>query len=101
MFKRIIRFSALALGLLPVLATTTGCSSNGVSTSASVHYGVGFYDPWYWNDRHDRPIVVVPPDRPGHRPPRPTPPIGRPPVARPTPLPARPMPRPMPRGRAR
>jgi len=97
MRKIINRSTLLGLGLLPLLALTAGCSTNGVSTSASIHYGVGYYDPWYWGNRYDRPVVVVPPDRPGTRPPRPTPPIGRPPVNRPTPLPSRPMPRP--RGR--
>ncbi len=89
--------SRIALAALPA-AMLAGCASDGqMHGSVYYGYGVSFYDPWY----HDDVIVVPPPGRPD-RPVRPVHPIEppRPPV-RPTPLPARPMPRPAPRGRLR
>lgn len=74
----------------------SGCSTG--SSRVGFSYSSGYYwgdDSWYYHD-HYRPR---PPYPPGYRP-RPEHPIARPPV-RPTPLPARPMPRPAPRGRMR
>jgi hypothetical protein len=94
-WQRYVRLAAVSLtGML-----LYGCAGNG-SVHGSVYYGVGYgygrYDPWYRND-----VIVRPPanrpDRPS-RPDRPTRPE-RP--VRPTPLPARPIPRPAPRGRVR
>jgi hypothetical protein len=67
-----------------------GCASvDSTSTHVGVSMGYGsYYDPWYYGPGYGPPVIVAPP-----------PPVARPPVARPTPLPARPGPRPMPRGR--
>lgn len=79
------------------LVVLTGCGSTesgGGSASGSVHYGTGFYDPWYYGGYDDDPDIIV-------TPPRPEPPIAKPPpvsAPRPTPMPSIPS-RPMPRGR--
>ena len=95
--KPLFRLAAVffALGLF------TGCESTGGGGSASVYYGVGFYDPWYYGDYdHDHDIVVTPPDRPDrpNRPVHPEQPIARPPSSstRPSTASPRPAARPMP-----
>jgi len=97
----------LKLGAIPMLGlgVFTGCeSTDGGTSTTTVYYGVGVYDPWYHGDYdYDYDVIVTPPDRPD-RPgsdPRPSHPIARPPAVgpRPTPLPSIPSaPRPMPRG---
>jgi hypothetical protein len=83
-----------AAGLTAVLALASCSDYDNVSVHGSVgmYYGAGgYYDPWYYGPRYGPPVIVAPPV---HRPP-----TSRPPAPRPTPLPARPAPRPMPRGR--
>lgn len=95
--KKALRFAAVSLAL----GVFTGCESTdgGGSTSGSVYYGVGIYDPWYYGGYDDIDIDINPPDRPD-RPPRPEHPIARPtPSPSPRPTPSIPStPRPMPRG---
>ena len=101
----------MAIAALAWLAGT-GCESTdgGSYSSASVYYGVGFYDPWYYGHHHhdDIDISIEPPDTPSKPPggstppPRPTHPIAPTPSPRPTPTPMPSIPRtPMPRARAR
>jgi len=76
----------LALGLLAG-SLFNGCASpDGGSASASVYYGAGFYDPWYYGGYHGD-VIVPPPERP-EPPARPTHPIAPTPTPRPTPMPS-------------
>jgi len=42
----------------------TGCSSGGGSYGSTVHYGGGFYDPWYYDRYYPGGIIIAPPDYP-------------------------------------
>jgi hypothetical protein len=99
MTRKILRRALLAgTGLATVLALASCSDYDNASVHGSVgmYYGAGgYYDPWYYGPRYGGPVIVAPP--PSR--PRPEHPIARPPPARPAPLPARPSPRPMPRGR--
>jgi hypothetical protein len=91
-----IRHVLLLAGLAGLgLLVFGGCSStDSGGSSASMYYGVGFYDPWYHGGYYyDHDVIVNPPDRPA-APPRPANPIARPPSggARPTPMPSAPRP---------
>ena len=80
-----------------------GCSSTDDSqVNASVYYGAGFNDPWYYGGYYDDiDVIVTPPDRPDS-PPKPTHPIAPTPAPRPMPMPSIPRtPMPMPRVRVR
>lgn len=88
-----LRLSPVAVALLLTLPAFTGCeTTDGAgSGSASIYYGTGMYDPWYYGHYHDDADIIVTP------PPRPTHPIAPTPGPRPMPLPsipARPMARP-------
>lgn len=85
----------VAAALLFTVGFITGCGTtdgNSVSTSGSVYYGAGFYDPWYYGGYYPPDVIVTPPpgDRPPALAPHPEHPIAKPPSA-----PA-PSPRPMP-----
>jgi hypothetical protein len=83
--------------LLPILGWLAGCASSDSGGSSQVsgnmYYGVGLYDPWYYDGGYYPPDVIVtppPPSRP-EAPPRPTHPIAKPPPSsapRPTPMPS-------------
>lgn len=81
--------------LLPILGWLAGCASSDSGGSSQVsgnmYYGVGLYDPWYYDGGYYPPdVIVTPPPRP-EPPPRPTQPIARPlpaPSPRPTPMPS-------------
>ena len=96
-----LRFGLAAAGLL-LLGTLTGCesgNSGNMYVSGGVHYGAGYYDPWYYGGGYYPPGVIVtpPPNNPGNQP-RPEHPIVKPPPSgpRPTPMPSIPS-RPRPR----
>ena len=85
----------LAVALL-TLGLFTGCESTdggGASSTTSIYYGTGFYDPWYHGAYYDHDdIVVTPPSQPVH----PEQPIYRPSEPRPAPMSSIPStPRPM------
>jgi hypothetical protein len=104
MLRHSFKFIA-SMGL--AFGAVTGCESTDSGGSshvtASIYYGVGFYDPWYYGGYYDDPDIIVtpPPTGPGapggppdsglpNPPPRPTHPIAAPPSA------AAPAPQPMP-----
>jgi hypothetical protein len=82
--------SCLALVLF-VSGLFAGCGSTegGGHVSASLYYGTGFYDPWYYGGYYDDPDIIVtpPPNRP-EAPVRPEQPIYHPDPPRPTPMPS-------------
>ena len=41
-----------------------GCSSGGGSYGSTVHYGGGYYDPWYHDRYYPGGIIDAPPDYP-------------------------------------
>ena len=94
----------LILGGATVLSGCHSSEDSSAYMSVGVHYGVGWYDPWYYGPGYYPPGVIVtpPPERPdtGPRPEHPI--VNPPPSPRPTPAP-RPMPsipsRPRPAGR--
>ncbi len=91
----------LGVVLMLALGAGAGCESTdgGATTSTSVYYGVGFYDPWYHGAYYYPPsVIVTPPPGGGAPPPSPSHPIAKPPAPRPTPMPSIPS-RPMPRAR--
>jgi hypothetical protein len=91
MNRRNLRPTLLVGAVLFALSACSGYDSGTVSGSVSMYYGTGgYYNPWYYGPAYGPPVIVAPPPRP---------PVSRPPGPRPTPLPARPAPRPMPRGR--
>ena len=103
--KRIARLGALLLAALGALSGCESTDGGGGSSSGSMYYGVGFYDPWYYGhyDYDHDVIVTPPPDRP-EPPVHPEHPIARPPTSapRPTPMPSIPSaPRIAPRGGGR
>lgn len=92
--KALFKILPASAALLLATPAFIGCETTdgGGSGSASIYYGTGFYDPWYYGHYHDDGDMVVTP------PPRPTHPIAPgAPGPRPTPLPsipARPVARP-------
>jgi hypothetical protein len=92
------------LGLAAVLFVPglfTGCESTdgGGNVSASMYYGTGFYDPWYYGGYYDNgDIIVTPPPARPVQPVHPEQPIYRPTPPSPAPMPSIPStPRPAPR----
>jgi hypothetical protein len=89
-----LRFLKVLLVIALTVTAFTGCeSTGGGGGSASVYYGVGFYDPWYYGD-YDQDIDITLPDRPDrpNRPVHPEQPIARPPGASTRPATAAPRP---------
>ena len=80
------------IGIAFALFVFTGCESTDTSGSASVYYGAGYYDPWYYGGYYDDPdLIVTPPDKPSSPPLEPSHPIALPPsssMPRPTPMPS-------------
>ena len=66
MTRRRLTYSLLVLAF--AVTVFLGCeSTDSGSSSTTVYYGAGFYDPWYHGDYdydYDRNVTITPPPRP-------------------------------------